>query len=45
MEECKITLLHGCSSRILNCTNDNKSRQTSQISIQMAAALKIIYIE
>ena len=25
----KVTLFHGCSSRILNCTNDNKSRKAS----------------
>ena len=25
----KVTLLHGCFSRFLNCTNSNKSRKTS----------------
>ena len=28
----KVTLLHGCFSRFLNCTNGTKSRNASQIS-------------
>ena len=28
----KVTLLHGCFSRFLNCTNGTKSRKASQIS-------------
>ena len=27
-----VTLLHGCFSRFLNCTNGTKSRKTSQIA-------------
>ena len=27
----KVTLLHGCFSRFLNCTNGTKSRKTSHI--------------
>ena len=27
----KLTLLHGCFSRFLNCTNDTKSRNTPHI--------------
>ena len=27
----KVTLLHGCISRFLNCTNATKSRKASQI--------------
>ena len=27
----KVTLFHGCFSRLLSCTNGNKSRKTSQI--------------
>ena len=40
MEECyfhpatllKVTLLHGCFSRFLNCTNGTESRKTSHMS-------------
>ena len=28
----KLTLLHGCFSRFLNCTNSTKSRNASQMS-------------
>ena len=28
----KITLLHGCSSRFLNCTNGTKSHKASQLN-------------
>ena len=27
----KVTFLHGCFSRFLNCTNSTKSRKTSQL--------------
>ena len=30
----KLTLLHGCFSRFLNCTNVTKSRNTSHMVIQ-----------
>ena len=29
----KVTLLHGCFSRFLNCTNGTKSRKTSHINL------------
>ena len=33
MEKCcfKVTLLHGCFSRFLNCTNDTKLRNAPQL--------------
>ena len=30
----KVTLLQGCFSRFLNCTNDTKSRKTSHMIIE-----------
>ena len=33
MEELKLTLLHGCFSRFLNCTNATKSRNASHLGI------------
>ena len=39
----KLTLLHGCFSRFLNCTNDSKLRNVSQISqISLTVLLKLI---
>ena len=29
----KVTLLHGCFSHFLNCTNDTKSRKTAHMKI------------
>ena len=31
----KVTLLHGCFSRFLNCTNGTKSRSASHIDIYL----------
>ena len=31
----KVTLLHGCLSRFLNCTNDTKSRNTSKETMKI----------
>ena len=41
----KVTLLHGCISHFLNCTNDTKLRKASQIlksfRLQLATLLKV----
>ena len=31
----KVTLLHGCFSRFLNCTNGTKSRKASQLLFRL----------
>ena len=35
----KVTLLHGCSSRFLNCTNGTKSRNTPNINTGLSMVL------
>ena len=39
----KVTLLHGCFPRFLNCTNDTKSRNTSQ-SLNVVLVIMIWFI-
>ena len=39
----KLTLLHGCFPRFLNCTNGTKSHNTPQISLGLGILLWPIY--
>ena len=36
----KVTLLHGCFSRFLNCTNGTKSRRASHINISAVSLMR-----
>ena len=40
----KVTLLHGCFSRILNCANGTKSRKASHIRVRENQYSSIFYI-
>ena len=40
----KVTLLHGCFSRLLNCTNDTKLRKASHIMLEISSQIVTIVL-
>ena len=40
----KVTLLHGCFSRFLNCANSTKSRRVSHIVCDVCTKLAILWV-
>ena len=40
----KVTLLHGCFSRFLNCTNGTKSHKTSNILVDKTVDLGVTMV-
>ena len=41
----KVTLLHGCFSRFLNCTNGTKSRKESTYLINVSHKCRVLWID